>query len=53
MQVSLYPFIQPGATNRIELWSRSPSGIAEQKMVVKHARLGTLPLPTRPEEPTS
>jgi hypothetical protein len=53
MQVSLYPFIQPGATNRIELWSRSPNGIAEQKMVVKHARLGTLPLPVRPEEPRS
>ncbi|PIU92077.1 MAG: hypothetical protein COZ06_38750 [Armatimonadetes bacterium CG_4_10_14_3_um_filter_66_18] len=42
MQVNLYPFIKPGEVNRIELWGRSPSEIAQQRMVVKSVRLGTV-----------
>ncbi|MBI5835068.1 MAG: hypothetical protein HZB16_22415 [Armatimonadetes bacterium] len=43
MQVSLYPYLKAGQINRIELWGRSPS-TAQQRMVVRRARLGTLPL---------
>lgn len=43
MQVNLYPFIRPGEVNRIELWGRTPADTAQQRMIVKSVRLGTVP----------
>ena len=42
MQVNLYPYIKPGEANRIELWGRGPAEIAQQKMILKRVRIGTV-----------
>lgn len=43
MQVNLYPYAKPGQVNRIELWGRGPGEIAQQRMIVKSVRIGTVP----------
>ena len=42
MQVSLDPWAKAGATNRIELWPRTPETTARQRMIVKSVRIGPI-----------
>ena len=42
MQINLYPWAKPGASNRIELWPRTPEETATARMIVKSVRIGTV-----------